>query len=69
MKLRYYSCRFAVTTAEVRKHREEHQLTLLEAKRQLEQRTPVRLQYFDGNDWVNIEHVEDVLKYPITEKV
>lgn len=61
MKLRYHTIQSKVNAEEVKLFAHTNQLTLMDAKRRLEDKTTTVLQYWDGHaeEWVNVPYVTE----------
>ena len=61
MKLRYHTIQSKVNAEEVQLFAHTNQLTLMDAKKRLEDKTPTILQYWDGHleEWVNVPYVTE----------
>ena len=61
MKLRYHTIQSKVNAEEVRLFAHTNQLTLMDAKKRLEDKTTTILQYWDGHleEWVNVPYVTE----------
>lgn len=59
MKLRYHTIQSKVNAEEVKLFAHTNQLTLMDAKKRLEDKTTTMLQYWDGHaeEWVNVPYV------------
>lgn len=63
MKLRWYSTKNHVTSEQVRAYSQENQVSTMEAKDKLVNRTGPRLQYWDGHsmEWIDVPYVMEIL--------
>lgn len=61
MKLRYHTTQFKVTAEEVREYAQRENITLLESKIILENKTGPVLQYYvvEDDEWVTVPHITD----------
>ena len=61
MKLRYYTRMNRITSEVVRAYAHENQLTMMHAKKLLEEQSTTQLQYWDGHleEWVNVPFVTE----------
>jgi len=61
MKLRYHTLQNPVNAEEVRLFAHTNQLSMMEAKKRLEDKTPTVLQYWDGHaeEWINVPYVTE----------
>ena len=61
MKLRYYSQESRISADEVKLFAATNQLSLMDAKKRLENKSGYSLQYWDGHleQWVNVPYVTE----------
>jgi hypothetical protein len=61
MKLRYHTLQNPINAAEVQLFAHTNQLSMMEAKKRLEDKTATVLQYWDGHaeEWINVPYVTE----------